>query len=168
MHTITPETMAKMYDIFKQFLPDQNIEIRNYKEEFKNLFSDLKDLRSEMLICSVVTLLIALTGLIGYIHNETNRRRAEIAVRKVHGATTNNIQGMFILNILKPVLPAIIVGIVISLIVKQLLQQNFIEKVNISIFAYTLCGVCITALILAVVSLNIYRAAARNPVENLE
>jgi putative ABC transport system permease protein len=168
MHKITPEITANIYDIFRQFLPGQHIVVHNYKEEFRNNFAGLRTLSSEMLICSIVTLLIALAGLIGYIHNETNRRRAEIAIRKIHGATTNTIQGMFLKNILKPVLPAIIVGIATAVIVIQFLQQSFIEKVNISLFVYTLCAVCIASIILAVVSLNIYRAAARNPVENLE
>jgi putative ABC transport system permease protein len=168
MHKITPEVTAKIYDIFHQFIPGQNIVICNYKERFRNNFAGLRTLSSEMLICSIVTLLIALTGLIGYIYNETNRRRAEIAIRKIHGATTNNIQGMFLKNILKPVIPAILVGIVTAVVVIQFLQQSFIDKVNISIFVYTLCAVCIASIILAVVSLNIYRAASKNPVENLE
>jgi putative ABC transport system permease protein len=168
MHHITPDGIGKMYDIFQQFVPGQNVVIRNYKEQFKNQFSYFKDLRNEMLVCSIVTLLIALTGLMGYIHNETNRRRSEIAIRKIHGATTNTIQGMFITNILKPVLPAILVGVIVSVIVKQILQQDFMDNVHISLFAYILCGVCIAAIILAVLSINIYRAAARNPVENLE
>jgi ABC-type antimicrobial peptide transport system permease subunit len=103
-----------------------------------------------MLICGIVTLLIALAGLIGYIHNETNRRRAEIAIRKVHGATTNSIQGLFFKNILITVIPAIIVGLISAVVVVQLLQENFIDKVYISIFGYTLCAVCIASISLAV------------------
>ena len=168
MHTITPEIIANIYTVFEQFVPGQHIVVNNYKEQFKKQFSGLKDLTAEMLICGIVTLLIALAGLIGYIHNETNRRRAEIAIRKVHGATTNSIQGLFFKNILITVIPAIIVGLISAVVVVQLLQENFIDKVYISIFGYTLCAVCIASIILAVVSLNIYRAAARNPVENLE
>ena len=168
MHTVTPEIIASIYAVFEQFVPGQNILVNNYKEKLKKQFTDLKDLASEMLICGIVTLLIALAGLIGYIHNETGRRRAEIAIRKVHGATTNSIQGLFFKNILITVIPAIIVGIALAVVTVQVLQEYFLEKIYISIFGYTLCAVGIASIILVVISLNIYRAAARNPVENLE
>jgi putative ABC transport system permease protein len=168
MYQITPEIVEKITAVFQQFLPDQHIVIHNYKEEFKESFSGLRKLSSEMLICGIVTLLIALTGLIGYIHNETNRRRSEIAIRKIHGATTNSVQGLFFKNILITVIPGILFGIIASVVVAQLLQEHFLDTVHISVFVYVLCAVCITSVILAVISIDIYRAAARNPVENLE
>ena len=168
MHDISHEIIRNISAIFQQFVPEQNILIRNYEENFKENFSTIKVFRSGMLICSIVTLLLVLIGLIGYIHNETNRRRAEIAIRKVHGATTNSIQGLFLANILKPVIPAILIGIIAAVVVAKFIQHYFVDKVHISIFVYTLCAVGIVSVILAVVSLNIYRAAARNPVENIE
>ena len=103
----------------------------------------------------------------GYFHDETNRRRAEIAIRKINGATVSNIQGLFLKNVLLIAIPAIIVGIIVSVIVSKIIQENYINTTHISLFLYILCGVCIISIILAVVSLNIYKAAARNPVENL-
>jgi putative ABC transport system permease protein len=168
MHNITPEAISKMYDIFQQFVPGKHIVIHNYKDVFENQFLGLKNLRSELLICSIVTLLIALTGLIGYIHNETNRRRSEIAIRKIHGASTSSIQGLFLKNILIPVIPAIFVGIILALVATQFIQRYFTDSIHLSLFVYTLSAVCIAVVIFAVVSLNIYSAARRNPVENLE
>ena len=168
MHNITPETISKMYDIFQQFVPGRHIEIHKYKEVFEKQFLGLKNLRSELLICSIVTLLIALTGLIGYIHNETNRRRSEIAIRKIHGASTSSIQGLFLKNILIPVIPAIFVGIILVVVATQFIQKYFTDSIHLSLLIYTLSAVSIAVVIFSVVSLNIYSAARRNPVENLE
>jgi len=168
MHTITPQIVEKIFNIFDSIIPNSNISVENYEEHFKNQFSLLKILRLGMLICSIVTLFIALIGLIGYFHVETNRRRSEIAIRKINGATTNSIQGLFLNNILKVIIPAILVGITGSIIVAKILQKNFADKVHISLFLYLLCAVGVASVILAVISLNIYKAAARNPVENLE
>jgi putative ABC transport system permease protein len=168
LHKITPEAIEKISAIFRQFAPDQIIEIRNYEENFRKNFNTIKVMRSGMLICSIVTFLIALIGLIGYIHNETNRRRSEIAIRKIHGATVNSIQSLFLKNILIPVIPAIVVGIVAAVVVTKFIQKYFIDKTHISLLVYILCAVCIVSVVLAVVSINILRASMRNPVENLE
>jgi putative ABC transport system permease protein len=167
MHTITPEIIKDISDVFQKFVPDKYVDIKNYEEHFKSNFSTLKILRSGMLFCSIITLFIALIGIMGYFHDETNRRRSEIAIRKINGATVNNIQGLFLKNVLKIAIPAITVGSIVSIFVSKLIQKNYIDNTHISLFLYILCGVCITSIILAVVSLNIYKAGARNPVENL-
>jgi putative ABC transport system permease protein len=167
MHQITPEIVKTVYEIFHKFAPEANNIVNNYEERFKENFSDLKIYRSGILISSIATLFIALIGLIGYFHVETNRRRSEVAIRKINGATTNTIQSLFLNNILKIIIPAIILGIVGSVFVSKIFMKNFADKVNISIWLYLLCAVCVALIILAVVSLNIYKAAAKNPVENL-
>ena len=167
MHTITPEILEKITEIFNKFVPEKYVDIKNYEEHFKSNFATLKTLRSGMLFCSIITLFIALIGIMGYFHDETNRRRSEIAIRKINGATVSNIQGLFLKNVLLIAIPAIIVGIIVSVIVSKIIQENYINTTHISLFLYILCGVCIISIILAVVSLNIYKAAARNPVENL-
>jgi putative ABC transport system permease protein len=167
MFTITPDVVEKMYAVFHKFAPEKRLVISNYEEHFKGNFSTLKTYRTGMIICSIATLFIALLGLIGYFHVETNRRRSEIAIRKINGATTNSIQGLFLNNILKIITPAIIVGIIGAVFVAKIFQENFADKVQISILLYLLCAMSIAAVILAVVSLNIYKAATRNPVKNL-
>jgi putative ABC transport system permease protein len=167
MHIITPEIIENIANVFHKFVPDKYVDIKNYEEVFKSNFATLKVLRSGMLFCGIITLFIALIGMMAYFHDETNRRRSEIAIRKINGATVGNIQGLFLKNVLKIAIPAIIAGIIASVIVSKLIQENYIENTHISLFFYILCGVCIISIILAVVSLNIYKASARNPVENL-
>jgi putative ABC transport system permease protein len=167
MRTITPEIIENIADVFHKFVPDKYVEIKNYEEHFISKFATLKVLRSGMLFCGIITLFIALIGMMGYFHDETNRRRSEIAIRKINGATVSGIQGLFLKNVLKIAIPAIITGIIASIFMKQVLQKNFVGEIHISLSLYILCGVCIASIILAVVSLNIYRASARNPVENL-
>jgi hypothetical protein len=53
-------------------------------------------------------------------------------------------------------------------VVSKLIQKYFVDKIHISLLVYALCAAGIVSVILAVVSVNIYRASARNPVENLE
>ncbi|MDR2083510.1 MAG: ABC transporter permease [Bacteroidales bacterium] len=167
MHRITPGIMANVRSVFEKFITHEHYIVKNYEEEFKAGFYVIRTFRTSVLICSIVTLLIALIGLIGYLNDETNRRRSEIAIRKINGATIINIQGLFIKNILMTIIPAVIIGIAAAIIAAHFLQKSFIDKVHISILVYILCAVCIVSIILAVVSLNSYKASIRNPMENL-
>ncbi|MCL2247022.1 MAG: ABC transporter permease [Lentimicrobiaceae bacterium] len=168
MHKITPEIVDKVAAIFHTLAPDERIEVENLEQIFLGNFFTIKVFRTGFLICSVVTLLLALIGLVGYLHNETNRRRAEIAIRKINGATTGTIQSLFLKNIIKPVIPAIIAGIVAAVIVTEFVQAYFMDNLRISLPIYVCCAIAIFVIIMGSVSLSIYKASARNQVENIE
>ena len=69
-------------------------EIINVKEEFARQFEGERKVSITMLVVCVITLIIALSGLIGYMDNEMQRRRKEIAIRKVAGATVGEVMVM--------------------------------------------------------------------------
>ena len=154
--------------LFYKHAPQKQISVKSYAECFKANFAEFKTLRNGFFIGSMVSLFIALIGLIGYINDETARRRAEIAIRKINGASIKDIQSLFLMAILKPVIPAILTGMVASVFLSTLIQNSFIDKVNVPLFLYLLCAICITFVILAAVSMNSYRASIRNPKENIE
>jgi putative ABC transport system permease protein len=166
-YKITPKLIEDIYAIFVKHDPETKINVFSYEESFKENFSSFKTLQSGFIICSIVSLFIALIGLIGYINDETNRRRSEIAIRKINGASVKDIQSLFLTTILKPVIPAILTGIIASVLFSKYLQNNFVEKVHIPLFIYLLCAICITSIILAAVSINSYKASIRNPRENI-
>ena len=167
MNKLSSGTIASVMSVFEQFAPERFVRIRIYEDEFKENFYTIRTFRSGVLVCGLVTLIIAIIGLIGYLSDETNRRRSEIAIRKINGATIKDVQNLFISNILKVTGVAVLLGIVAAAIAAKFLQSNFIDKANISIFIYILCGVCIISIILSVVSLSSYKASTRNPMDNL-
>ena len=167
MNKVTPGIIADVASVFENFVPGKSITIRTYEDDFKENFYIIRTFRSGVLICSLVTLIIAIIGLIGYLSDETNRRRSEIAIRKINGATIKDIQNLFISNILKVTGAAVILGIVAAAVTAKFLQSNFIDKANVSIFIYIFCSVCIISIILSVVSLSSYKASTRNPMDNL-
>ena len=68
------------------------------------------------MISGIVTLIIALIGLLGYTADETNRRGREIAIRKVNGATAVNILRMLSRDISYIALPALAIGVAVAYI----------------------------------------------------
>ncbi len=77
------------------------------------------------LAIELVALLIALIGLIGYLAGEIGRRQKEIVIRKVNGARTADVLRLFITDILRVALPAVLIGVVLS---NQLKGQSIVNS----------------------------------------
>jgi len=58
-----------------------------------------------------VILLITVIGLIGYLNDEIARSRKSLAIRKINGATVNNIVRIFVTDIWKIAIPSVILGL---------------------------------------------------------
>ena len=61
---------------------------------------DTLNTRNSILAGGIVTLFIALIGLIGYTIDEVRRRSKEIAVRRVNGAQFSQIRSMFLRDVM--------------------------------------------------------------------
>ena len=75
-------------------MPDRNVTVTAYYMDMIDLYKDSRTFRDSVMIGGIVTLIIALIGLLGYTSDETNRRGREIAIRKVNGATAWSILKM--------------------------------------------------------------------------
>ncbi|MEG1748245.1 MAG: FtsX-like permease family protein [Tannerellaceae bacterium] len=165
---LTPEAMRQAQAVIKRLLPDKDITLLAYKTEMTNLYSDSRNFRDAVLIGGLVTLLISLIGLIGYVNDEINRRRSELAIRKVNGATLKEILALFLKDIVRLAVCALLAGGAIAYVVASKWQDQFSEKVALSWYIFVGCGVLVLLVILFVAGLNCWRAANENPVNCLK
>lgn len=132
------------------------------------LYTDAHRFRSTVLIGGLVALIIALIGLIGYLAGEMARRQKEIAVRKVNGAQIIDVLQLFIFDIMRVALPAVVVGCVGGWYVSGLWLEQFSEKAVLSPIAFGFCALMVVVVILSVVCVGCYRVASSNPVDYLK
>ena len=132
------------------------------------LYDDSKKMRDTMALGSVFSLLIALLGLIGFIKDESLRRSKEMAVRKINGATTQDILGIFAMDIMKLSAVMAVIACVGAFFVARRWLEQFAAKVPLNPL-YFICGaVLVLLIVLGVVVLNCLRIASANPVESLK
>ncbi len=164
----TPELRAEIQQIIKEVMPDQNIEVRSYSAEFAESYSESKTFRDLVIYAGLIVLIITLIGLIGYTRDEIERRRAEVAIRKIHGATTREIIQLFMRDVVWLLIFGIVAGGGASLYAAGALLKMFAYKIPLSWWIFTVSGVVVTAVIVAVVVATTHKAAEANPVENLK
>ena len=165
---VQPASLAKVKEALEQALDGREINIISYEEQMRAAYDDSKKMRNTMAIGSVFSLLIALLGLIGFIKDESLRRSKEMAVRKINGATTRDILGVFSMDIMKLSIAAALIACIGAFFVARRWLEQFAEKVSLNPLYFIGGTVLVLAIVLGVVVLNCLRIARANPVESLK
>ena len=162
-------TREKILDAIKEFAPDgEEMEVKSYAAEVRAQYADNRKMRNTILVGALFALLISLIGLIGYVSDEANRRSKEIAIRKVHGAVSGEIVGMFVGEVLKLSLVAAVVGAVGAFFVARKWIEQFAFRINLSPWYFIGAAMIVLAIVAIVIGASSWRIARMNPVKSLK
>lgn len=162
------ENLAHINNVIKEFLPDREINLIDYRFSLTKLYDTSRIFRDSVMAGGIITLIIALIGLIGYINDETNRRGKEIAVRKINGATERDILRLISSDIVWMALPAILIGAGASWFASEKWLQQFSEKIPMNAGLFATGSVVVLAVILLTVVYRTWMVANANPVLSLK
>ena len=163
-----PESLPKVRAALEQALEGREVEIYSYEEKMRAAYADSKKMRNTLALGALFSLLIALLGLIGFIRDESLRRSKEMAIRKINGATTRDILGVFTGNIFKLSLVMAVLASIGAFFVAHKWLEQFAEKVSLNPLYFVGASVLVLAIVVAVVVLNCLKIAHANPVESLK
>ncbi len=161
---ITPENMRLAQNVINEVIGEGERYLYPYSDSINALMEPTKRFGQAVMIVGVAILLIALIGLIGFTTDEVQRRRKEIAIRKVSGTSDKDILKLFCMDILKVAIPALVLGGAVSLIIGNEWLSRFTDKVSIAPIYTILCIVVVIMIVSIVVTLNIMKAVRTNPV----
>lgn len=168
VHEMKSENVQKINDLTEILAPGKNLSFTPYSLSMVNMYNPARLLRNSVSIGGIVTLIIALIGLIGYVNEEVNRRSVEIAIRKVNGAKVTELQWLFVTDILKISVPALIIGGIGSFLVAHKIMENFADKSGLSPIVFIAAAFLVLLIVLIVININTWRVANKNPVEALK
>jgi len=120
-------------------------------------------------IAALLTIFIALLGLLGLSSFIAEQKTKEIGIRKVVGASLGNILGL----LYREFVVLIIIGFIIAAPVAWWrldiwLDSSFIYHTNVQWFAFIIAGVFALGIGLFTISFHIIRAASCNPVDAIK
>ena len=167
---LTPENIKALDKVIAEnYHSEWEYQLVTYTDRVKDRFSFRESMRNNVLIVSLATLLISLIGLIGYLGNELARRRKEIAIRKVNGATTSQVLSLLSLNISWVVVPAIVAGVAGAVWggMKYLeLLETMCEPLAWWIFAVG--AAFVIAIVYVILIIRTWRTANANPIDMIK
>lgn len=167
-HEMSPENIKKAQKVLEDVMPDRNVTVTAYYMDMIDLYKDSRTFRDSVMIGGIVTLIIALIGLLGYTSDETNRRGREIAIRKVNGATAWSILKMISKDISYIAIPAIVIGMTVAYYSGTGWLENFTEKAPIGFFIFLAGAMMVYVLIIACVLYRAWAVSNSNPVDSLK
>lgn len=168
LQQINKDNILKLQNAFNSILPEKHIELINYSDSFIKQYDTENKFKNSLIIIGIIILLINMIGLLGYLKNEIFRRSSEIAVRKINGATLSDIIKMFMLDILKLIIPALLLGSIITYFIADKWMESFATKIELNPIIFLVTSVILTILIQLVVFFNCLKIANQNPVESLK
>ena len=162
------ETIAKIESLWKEMYPGYAFTYRDIHETFLENNKGILQLSKVLNIYALIALVLICSGLFGISWYAVRQRTREIAIRKIHGASTFSI--VWLLN--RPFFILIGIAYVITLPIVWWLMQHWLEQF-VYRAGYTLGQFLLPLLVVGVVScitvsLHTLLAAKSDPTQSLK
>ena len=161
------ETLNKMKSVWSRHYPKDNFDFVFADEQFNRQYESDSRFSKLYVWLTLLSIGIATIGLYGLILFYLQKRKKEISLRKVNGATIGQIIIMVNLNFLKWLAIAFIIATPIAYYGINKWLESFAYKTSLSWWIFALAGLLVMGIALLTVSWQSWKAAKRNPVEAL-
>jgi len=162
------QTIAFVKNTFTKVFPGEVFDYQFVADAYNKLYTSEEKTLNIISIFTILSLIITSIGIVGFVSYITNKKVREIGIRKIVGASVNNILFMiykqFVFWIALAFILFIPVGVYFS---KQWLQQ-YEYREEISAGVYLLPLVLTIVLTLCTITYQSIKAATANPVESLK
>ena len=166
-----PETVEKtIIETLKEIEPEINanlLEVKSFNIFLDNLYGSEKNLSILINLFTLLAIVISLMGVFGLVMFDTERRKKEIGVRRVNGATVEEILAMFNMKFIKIVIVSFIIAVPVSWWIIRVYLESYAYKTPIYVWVFFVALLAVLIITTGVVTLRSYRAATSNPVESL-
>lgn len=159
--------MRDVQSVWSEFLPNEPMEAQFLDVRFDSLYHSERQLSKLFTLFAVIAILISCLGLYGLVAFATERRRKEISIRKVLGATPIIINKLFLKEFLILVLIANVIGWPLAYTITRDWLNGFAYRIDMPALVY-IAGTLVTLLIATVtVVMQVGLALKENTAEAL-
>lgn len=117
---------------------------------------------------ALIAIIISCMGLFGLATYSAEKRVKEIGIRKVLGASVDNIVRLLSLDFIKLVLIANVISWPIAYYIMNSWLEDFAYRIDLNIWIFILAGLVTLLLALLTITFKTLRAALANPVDSLK
>lgn len=136
-------------------------------DDIKSLYEKETTLQTLIWLAAVVAIIISSLGLLGMVMLTVLARTKEIGIRKVLGASANQVVRLLSIDFVKLVGLSFLVACPIAWWAMNKWLQDFAYRIDIQWWMFSVAGLAAVVIALVTVSWQAIRAATANPVESL-
>ncbi len=137
----------------------------NVEEEYEKFLQSEDVLLKLLSIVAVVCILISAFGIYSFVTLTCERRRKEIAIRKVNGAKVSHILFIFLKEYTILLLISSVIAFSVGYMLMKRWLESYVEQTSISIWVYLVVFASITLVVLFSIGSRVWLAARQNPAE---
>ena len=160
--------VAHIRSVVRDLDPAYPFDIEFYDEIFDQLYHKEENLRSLVTVFSLLAIVLSLVGVFGLVVFETQYRRKEIGIRKVHGATVGDILWMFNRTYLTIVCVCFAIAAPVAWAGVRKWLESFAYQTPMYAWVFLLAFLLVAAITLLTVSYQNWRSANENPVNSIK
>ena len=145
----------------------EKINVKFFDNELELVYQREDKLSTLVTLFSFLSIVISIIGVFGLVLFETQYRRREIGIRRVHGASVGEILSLFNRKYLYIVAICSAVAIPVSYYIIDQWMQQYVYRTPMSWWVYALAVGVILLITIVTVSLRSWSAANENPTESI-
>ena len=145
--------------------PTDSYDVTLFDAELEQQYQKEKKLSSLITLFTMLSILISVIGVFGLVLFETQYRRKEIGIRRVHGSSVASILKMFNMMYLRIVAICSIVAVPVSYVIINRWMQQFAYRATMAVWVYLLAIAIVALITITTVTARAYKAASDNPVD---
>lgn len=153
--------------VYGQFVQDFPLKYEFLDDHFNELYKSDEQMGSVITIMAVLSIFIGCMGLFGLASISIQRRIKEIGIRKVMGASTQQLMVLLSRGFAYLILISFIVATPLTFFFMSGWLENFAYRVNINPALFIIGGALGLAIALVTISFHVIKAVRANPVQSL-
>ena len=162
------EVLSYIQKIWEEISPTRPFEYTFLDEELNALYKDESSFSRLSIILTILAIVIACLGIIGLTSFMVEKKTKEISVRRIHGATTVQVNTILSREFLWLILIANMISWPIAYLAILRWLQNFSKHIEMQ-WSHFLVSALVTILITVIItSIHAYRASRMNPADTLK
>jgi putative ABC transport system permease protein len=159
------EVRKRIRELFAEISPDEIPEIKYLTDTVENFYSRERNQARIIGVFALLAAILSIMGLFGISMISILKRRKEIGLRKVNGASIMEVLLMVNTDFLKWVLLSALVSVPLSIFLLKNWLERFAYKTELSWWIFGLAGISAIIIAILTVSWQSIRAATSNPVD---
>jgi putative ABC transport system permease protein len=167
LHSNIHESVEQIQRIYQSYFPGNPFEYYFLDDYFNRQYRDEEQFESIFSMFSILAMVIACLGLWGLASFTTAQRSKEISIRKVLGATVNNMIYLLSAQFVRLLLISSLIALPIVWYAGHAWIENFAFKMSMTLDLFVIPLLVLLVIALGTVSLQIIRGANTNPAHAL-
>ena len=161
-------TLKFIRETIQEFDPDAEENLVFLDDSIGQLYQKERNLSTLILLFSLLSMLISVVGIFGLVLFETQYRRKEIGIRKIHGATVGEILRIFNGTYVRIVLACFVVATPVAYYGVKRWLENFAYRTPIHSWIFLAALIVVLSVVVAIITLRCYKTATDNPIKSIK